>query len=87
VLESLHRKIDGGEATVEPVRRKRKVLVHALHYASERGELGSRPLDRIRWRVPKPSVAVDMYYAGLRPEEAIAVALPDCSLPNRRGGG
>lgn len=27
-----------------------------------------------------------MYYAGLRPEEAVAVALPDCRLP-RTGCG
>ena len=118
VLESLRRKLDGGEAAVEAMRRKRKVLVHALHYAVERGELGSHPLNGVRWRVPKPSVSVDsrvvanphqardllnavsyvggyrrargrrlvgffagMYYAGLRPEEAVAVALPDCRLP------
>lgn len=123
VLESLRRKLDGGEAAVETMRRKRKVLVHALHYAVERGELGSHPLAKIRWRVPKPAVGVDprvvanpyqardllsavsyvggyrrargrrlvglfagMYYAGLRPEEAIAVALPDCRLPSTGWG-
>lgn len=123
VLESLRRKLDGGEAAVETMRRKRKVLVHALHYGVERGELGSHPLEEIRWRVPKPSVSVDprvvanpyqarellsavsyvggyrrgrgrrlvgffagMYYAGLRPEEAVAAALPDCRLP-RSGWG
>ncbi|MGY5055128.1 tyrosine-type recombinase/integrase [Streptomyces sp. 900105755] len=123
VLESLRRKLDGGEAAVETMRRKRKVLAHALHYAVERGELGSHPLNRVRWRVPKPAVAVDprvvanpyqardlldavsyvggyrrargrrlvgffagMYYAGLRPEEAVAPALPDCRLP-RTGWG
>ncbi|MCP3756972.1 site-specific integrase [Streptomyces sp. TBY4] len=123
VLESLRRKLDGGEAAVETMRRKRKVLVHALGYAMERGELGSNPLAQVRWRVPKPAVSVDprvvanpyqardlltaisyvggyrrargrrlvglfagMYYAGLRPEEAIAVALPDCRLP-RTGWG
>lgn len=123
VLESLRRKLDGGEAAVETMRRKRKVLVHALHYAVERGELGSHPLNRVRWRVPKPAVTVDprvvanphqardlldavsyvggyrrargrrlvgffagMYYAGLRPEEAVAVALPDCRLPTTGWG-
>ncbi|MFI7019129.1 hypothetical protein [Streptomyces sp. NPDC050164] len=45
VLESLRRKLDGSEAAVETMRRKRKVLVHALHYAVERGELGSHPLE------------------------------------------
>ncbi|WP_244188243.1 tyrosine-type recombinase/integrase [Streptomyces regalis] len=123
VLESLRRKLDGGEAAVETMRRKRKVLVHALHYAVERGELGSHPLAKIRWGVPKPANVVDprvvvnpyqardllsavsyvggyrrargrrlvgffagMYYAGLRPEEAVAAALPDCRLP-RTGWG
>jgi integrase len=123
VLESLRRKLDGGEAAVETMPRKRKVLVHALHYAVERGELGSHPLEKIRWRAPKPAIAVDprvvanpyqardllsavsyvggyrrargrrlvgffagMYYAGLRPEEAVAAALPDCRLP-RTGWG
>ncbi|MER5213606.1 hypothetical protein ABT063_24300 [Streptomyces sp. NPDC002838] len=56
VLESLRRKLDGGEAAVETLRRKRKMLVHALHYAVERGELGSHPLNKVRWRVPKPAV-------------------------------
>ncbi|MEU9246901.1 hypothetical protein [Streptomyces sp. NPDC048385] len=59
VLESLRRKLDGGEAAVETMRRKRKVMVHALHYAVERGELGSHPLNKVRWRVPKPAVTVD----------------------------
>ncbi|MFD5159542.1 hypothetical protein ACFWMJ_15930 [Streptomyces hawaiiensis] len=105
------------------MRRKRKVLVHALHYAVERGELGSHPLEKIRWRVPNPAIAVDprvvanpyqardllsavsyeggyrrargrrlvgffagMYYAGLRPEGAEAVALPDCR-PSFSGWG
>jgi integrase len=114
---------DGGEAAVETTRRKRKVLVHALHYAVERGELGPHPLAKIRWWVPNPSVAVDsrvvvnpyqarellgavsyvggyrqargrrlvglfagMYYPGLRPEEAIAVTLPDCRLPSTGWG-
>jgi integrase len=123
VLESLRRKLDGGVAAVETMRRRRKVLVHALHYAVERGELGSHPLDRVRWRVPKPAVSVDprvvanphqardlfnavsyaggtgglvavgwsssspaCTYAGLRPEEAVAAALPDCRLP-RTGWG
>ncbi|MER5224572.1 hypothetical protein [Streptomyces flaveus] len=59
VLEALRRKIDGTEAAVETMRCKRKVLVHALYYARERGELGSHPLERTRWRVLKQLVAVD----------------------------
>ncbi|MFF6785536.1 hypothetical protein [Streptomyces sp. NPDC012510] len=37
VLESLRRKLDGGEAAVETMRRKRKVLVHALHCGGPTG--------------------------------------------------
>ena len=59
VLESLRRRIDGGEAAVETMRRKRKVHVHALHFAMERGELGSHPLAKFRWGLPKPAVSVD----------------------------
>lgn len=123
VLEALRLKEDGGPAAPETVRRKRRILVNALYYAIEQGELGSNPLSRVRWRVPKQAKAVDprvvvnprqaqsflaaltyvgrykrargrrlvglfagMYYAGLRPEEAVAVTLADCTLP-RTGCG
>jgi integrase len=123
VLEALRMKEDGGPAAPETVRRKRRILVNALYYAIEQGELGSNPLSRVRWRVPKQAKTVDprvvlnpqqaqnflaaltyvgrykrarrrrlvglfagMYYAGLRPEEAVAVALADCTLP-RTGWG
>nr|WSX76740.1 site-specific integrase [Streptomyces sp. NBC_00899] len=118
VLEALSVKRDGKPAAPYTSGRKRRILVNALFYAMEQGELGSNPLDRVRWRVPKQARAVDprvvvnplqaqnllgalsyvggfkrargrrlvglfagMYYAGLRPEEAVAVALPDCTLP------
>jgi integrase len=123
VLEALRLRRDGSAAAPETVRRKRKVLVKALYYAMEQGELGSHPLNRIRWRVPKQARSVDprsvinphqardllaalsyvggyhrakgrrlvglfagMYYAGLRPEEAVAVTLPDCTLPETGWG-
>ncbi|WP_405587937.1 tyrosine-type recombinase/integrase [Streptomyces sp. NBC_01190] len=118
VLEALSLKCDGGPAAPDTVSRKRRILVNALYHAIEQGELGSNPLARIRWRVPKQASAVDprvvvnpqqardllaalsyvggfkrargrrlvglfagMYYAGLRPEEAVAVTLADCTLP------
>lgn len=43
VLDTLRRTRGGREAAPERVRRKRKILVHALHYAIEQGELGSHP--------------------------------------------
>jgi integrase len=118
VLEALSVKRDGKPAAPYTFGRKRRILVNALFYAIEQGELGSNPMDRVRWRVPIQARAVDprvvvnplqaqnllgalsyvggfkrargrrlvglfagMYYAGLRPEEAVAVALPDCTLP------
>ncbi len=123
VLEALSVKRDGKPAAPYTSGRKRRILVNALFYAMEQGELGSNPLDRVRWRVPKQARAVDprvvvnplqaqnllgalsyvggfkrargrrlvglfagMYYAGLRPEEAVAVALPDCTLPTSGWG-
>lgn len=118
VLEALSVKRDGKPAAPYTSGRKRRILVNAVFYAIEQGELGSNPMDRVRWRVPIQARAVDprvvvnplqaqnllgalsyvggfkrargrrlvglfagMYYAGLRPEEAVAVALPDCTLP------
>ncbi|MET9871735.1 site-specific integrase, partial [Streptomyces sp. NPDC006386] len=122
VLGSLRRKLDRGEAAVETMLRKRKVLVRVLHFAVERGELGSHPLEEIRWRCPSPvwqwirgrwsplpgarsaqrrllrgvyrrargrrlvGFFAGMYYAGLRPEDGVAVALPDCRLPGTGRG-
>jgi integrase len=123
VLEALSVKRDGMPAAPYTSGRKRRILVNALFYAMEQGELGSNPLDQVRWRVPKQARAVDprvvinplqaqnllgalsyvggfkrargrrlvglfagMYYAGLRPEEAVAVALLDCTLPTSGWG-
>lgn len=59
VLDALRRKRDGTAAALETWRRKRKVLVSALHYAVEQDELGSHPLKRIRWGVSRQVVTVD----------------------------
>ncbi|WP_329173329.1 hypothetical protein [Streptomyces sp. NBC_01477] len=59
VLGALRLRRDGSAAAPETVRRKRKVLVKALYYAMGQGELGSHPLNRIRWRVPKQARSVD----------------------------
>jgi hypothetical protein len=48
VLAALSLKRDGGSAAPDTVSRKRRILVNALYYAIEQGELGSNPLDRIR---------------------------------------
>ncbi|SCK59343.1 hypothetical protein H180DRAFT_05695 [Streptomyces sp. WMMB 322] len=59
VLDALRRKRDGTAAARETWRRKRKVLVSALYYAVEQGELGSHPLDNIRGGVSRQVTTVD----------------------------
>lgn len=53
VLDSLKLKLDGTAAAAETVRRKRRMLVNALHYAVELGEFKENPVARIRWKNPK----------------------------------
>lgn len=118
VLTALRLKQDSTAAAAETQRRKRKVLVHAVHYAMEQRKLPADPLAPIQWRVAAAAEQVDprvvanpaqarellcavsyvgsfrrprgrrlvglfagMYYAGLRPAEAVAVGLPACVLP------
>ncbi|WP_369364373.1 hypothetical protein AB5L52_14550 [Streptomyces sp. CG4] len=64
-----------------------------LVHPSPRGSTGSAERRRLRGRLPEGSgprrlvgFSAGMYYAALRPEEAVAVALPDCRLP-RTGWG
>jgi integrase len=46
-------------AAAETVRRKRAVFYNALQYAVETGELTANPIDKIDWRRPTVSNAVD----------------------------
>lgn len=52
-------KLDGTSAAAEPVQRKRRTLVNALHYAVDLGEFRENPLAAVRWRKPKVSNDVD----------------------------
>ncbi|CAM5458644.1 Integrase OS=Streptomyces alboniger OX=132473 GN=CP975_02530 PE=4 SV=1 [Streptomyces alboniger] len=123
VLDSFKIRLDGKAAAAETVRRKRRTLVNALHYAVDLGEFRENPLAAVRWQKPKVSSEVDprvvanpqqarallhavsyvggfrrargrrlvglfacMYFAGLRPAEAVGLAEPDLVLP-RQGWG
>ncbi|GHD40942.1 integrase [Streptomyces galbus] len=59
VLDSLRLKLDGTAAAAETVRRKRRTLVNALHYAVDLGEFEENPIASIRWKKPKVVGEVD----------------------------
>ncbi|MFF4965291.1 tyrosine-type recombinase/integrase [Streptomyces sp. NPDC001037] len=59
VLDSLRLKLDGTAAAAETVRRKRRTLVNALHYAVDLGEFEENPITGIRWKKPKVAGEVD----------------------------
>jgi integrase len=59
VLEAISRTLDGTTAAPTTVARKRAVLHNALEMAVEHGLLSANPLDRVRWRAPRISEAVD----------------------------
>ncbi|MFF7214305.1 tyrosine-type recombinase/integrase [Streptomyces sp. NPDC008238] len=59
VLDSLKLKLDGTAAAAETVRRKRRTLVNAMHYAVDLGEFSENPLGSVRWQKPKVSSEVD----------------------------
>ena len=53
VLDSLKLKLDGTATAAETVRRKRRTLVSALHYAVDLGEFKENPITAIRWKKPR----------------------------------
>jgi hypothetical protein len=59
VLDSLKLRLDGTAPAAETVRRKRRTLVNALHYAVELGQLEEKPITGIRWKKPKVAREVD----------------------------
>jgi integrase len=115
-LDAISTKLDGKAAAATTANRKRMVFHQALEYAVERGYLDGNPLDRVKWKAPKTSDAVDrrsvvnptqarallgavaqdderltlffalMYFAALRPAEAVALRLDDCELPEKGWG-
>ncbi|MFD4955949.1 tyrosine-type recombinase/integrase [Streptomyces sp. NPDC058451] len=72
VLDSLRLKLDGTAAAAETVRRKRRTLVNALHYAVDLGEFKENPLTSIRWKKPKVAGEVDPRVVA-NPEQARAL--------------
>lgn len=59
VLDGLKLRLDGKRAAAETVRRKRNVLVNAIGYALELGELEDDPIKALKWRKPPVSREVD----------------------------
>lgn len=59
VLEALKLKLDGEAASSETFKRKRKVLVNALNYATELRELDENPVNSVSMQKPSRIVAVD----------------------------
>lgn len=59
VLDSLKLKLDGTAAAAETVRRKRRTLINAMHYAVDLGAFSENPLSGVRWQKPKVSSEVD----------------------------
>lgn len=59
VLDSLKLRLDGTAAAAETVRRKRRTLVNALHYAVDLGEFKENPITGIRWKKPNVAGEVD----------------------------
>ncbi|MGW0409882.1 tyrosine-type recombinase/integrase [Streptomyces collinus] len=72
VLDFLRLKLDGTAAAAETVRRKRRTLVNALHYAVDLGEFKENPLTSIRWKKPKVAGEVDPRVVA-NPEQARAL--------------
>ena len=115
-LDALSSKLDGSSAAATTANRKRMVFHQALEFAIERRFLDSNPLDRVKWKAPKTTDAVDrrsvvnptqarallravsetndsmtlffalMYFAALRPAEAVALRVEDCELPEKGWG-
>lgn len=52
-------RLDETRAVAATITRKRAVLHNCLGYAAELGLLEANPLDRITWRTPRSSFAVD----------------------------
>ena len=115
-LDTVTLRLDGTRAAAATITRKRAIFYNCLGYAAELGLLQANPLDRISWRPPRASCAVDprsaaspaqvrailaevarirpeltaffgcLYYAALRPAEAVALRTGSCTLPPRGWG-
>jgi integrase len=53
-------KRDGKQASTEVVRRRRTALNAVLKMALKRGHLESNPMDKVEWKVPQRTIAVDI---------------------------
>ena len=58
-LDALTLRLDGTRAAATTITRKRAAFRNCLGYAQELGLLEANPVDRITWRPPRSSFAVD----------------------------
>ncbi|MFI6561883.1 tyrosine-type recombinase/integrase [Streptomyces sp. NPDC050534] len=72
VLDSFKLKLDGTAAAAATVRRKRRTLVNAVHYAVDLGEFKENPITMLRWKKPKVVKEVDPRVVA-NPEQARAL--------------
>ena len=93
-LDALMLRLDGSRAAASTIARKRAVFHDAAGYAVELGLLPANPVSQVRWTTPpKAAAAVNpqtvagcLYYAALRPEEAVALRSANLVLaPHGRG--
>ena len=59
VLDALAVKLDGAAAAPSTIARKRSALYSAFDYAVELGYLQTNPLDRLKWKAPAHTNAID----------------------------
>lgn len=119
ILNSLAVRLDGKRAAPSVIGRRRRIFYTSLEYAVERELLPQNPVPALKWKPPKPVLAVDrrsvanplqvrsllnavreqqrsgprlaaffgcLYFAALRPEEAVALKKHNLSLPERGWG-
>lgn len=119
VLDGLTVRLDGTPAAPSVISRRRKILNAAVEYAVELKLLPTNPIPALKWKAPKPVMAVDprsvpnpmqartlleavrehaangprlvaffgcLYYAALRPEEAVSLAKSHLDLPPQGWG-
>ncbi|GAB3157669.1 tyrosine-type recombinase/integrase [Micromonospora sonneratiae] len=85
-LDRLALKLDGTPAATKTIARKRAVFYNVLQYAVELGLLTGNPVDRITWKTPKSSEAVDRRRAAINPRQArsLLAAIGDQGETGRR---
>ena len=83
VLASVSRRADGVSTVAAVARRRRNTLGAVLRSAVRRGVLDTNPMDRIEWRAPARSIAVDVATV---PSPADVAAIVDAVASSQSAG-